>query len=74
MARIKRIIRADEDIVQCSTNATFLIAVATVRTPVRMRRRSREREKKDSVIILRANALLAHCVGDVRSVSHRARI
>ncbi|EZF35608.1 hypothetical protein H109_02668 [Trichophyton interdigitale MR816] len=29
LARIKRIIRADEDIVQCSTNATFLIAVAT---------------------------------------------
>ncbi|KAM5433484.1 putative DNA-directed DNA polymerase [Microsporum ferrugineum] len=29
LARIKRIIRADEDIVQCSTSATFLIAVAT---------------------------------------------
>ncbi|KAF3483069.1 uncharacterized protein GIQ15_02393 [Arthroderma uncinatum] len=29
LARIKRIIRADDDIAQCSTNATFLIAVAT---------------------------------------------
>ncbi|KAK2736733.1 hypothetical protein FQN57_000581 [Myotisia sp. PD_48] len=29
LARIKRIIRADEDIAQCSTNATFLIAAAT---------------------------------------------
>lgn len=30
MSRIKKIIQLDEDIAQCSHNATFLIAIATV--------------------------------------------
>lgn len=33
VTRIKKIIRLDEDIVQCSNNAAFVISVATVRSP-----------------------------------------
>jgi hypothetical protein len=33
VARIKKIIQLDEDIVQCSNNATFVVAMATVRDP-----------------------------------------
>lgn len=31
VSRIKKIIQLDDDIVQCSNNATFVIAMATVR-------------------------------------------
>lgn len=31
VSRIKKIIQLDEDIVQCSNNSTFVIAMATVR-------------------------------------------
>jgi len=33
VSRIKKIIQLDEDIVQCSNNSTFVIAMATVRHP-----------------------------------------
>ena len=33
MSRIKKIIQLDDDIVQCSTNATFVISIATVSAP-----------------------------------------
>jgi hypothetical protein len=31
VSRVKKIIQLDDDIVQCSNNATFVIAMATVR-------------------------------------------
>lgn len=31
VSRIKKIIQLDDDIVQCSNNSTFVIAMATVR-------------------------------------------
>lgn len=30
VSRVKKIVQLDDDIVQCSTNATFVISVATV--------------------------------------------
>lgn len=35
VSRIKKIIQLDDDIVQCSNNSTFVIAMATVRCPSR---------------------------------------
>jgi hypothetical protein len=36
VSRVKKIIQLDDDIVQCSNNATFVIAMATVRRILRL--------------------------------------
>jgi hypothetical protein len=36
VSRVKKIIQLDDDIVQCSNNATFVIAMATVRHILRL--------------------------------------
>lgn len=61
VSRIKKIIQLDEDIVQCSNNATFVIAMATV-CPI-------NHPFKQS---FRA-CLLTSTLGDVHSISCRAR-